>query len=183
MKICKKCLITKSLDDFYKHKGICKECFKDKNKKYKDENSENIKESIKIWYQKTKEDRRPLKAKYYRERRKNDDLFKLRTNISRLIRTSMYRGGYKKSSMTSDILGCSYIDFKIFIESKWECWMNWDNYGLYNGEINYGWDLDHILPISSGLNKEDMVKLNHYSNYQPLCSNINRNFKKDKIFY
>jgi hypothetical protein len=25
--------------------------------------------------------------------------------------------------------------------------MNWGNYGKYNGEINYGWDIDHIIPL------------------------------------
>jgi 16S rRNA A1518/A1519 N6-dimethyltransferase RsmA/KsgA/DIM1 with predicted DNA glycosylase/AP lyase activity len=44
MKNCKKCLVTKSVSDFYKHKGICKDCFKEKNKKYKDENAEHLKE-------------------------------------------------------------------------------------------------------------------------------------------
>ena len=40
-------------------------------------------------------------------------------------------------------------DFKIYIESLWEDWMNWENYGLYNGKENYGWDFDHIVPLSS----------------------------------
>jgi 5-methylcytosine-specific restriction endonuclease McrA len=181
MKNCKKCLVTKSVSDFYKHKGICKDCFKEKNKKYKDENAEHLKEIAKDWYHKTKEDRRSLKATYYRERRKKDDLFRLRSNLSRLVRTSMYRGGYKKDTMTENILGCSYIDFKLFIESKWEDWMNWDNYGLYNGELNYGWDLDHIIPISSGLTKDDIVGLSYYTNYQPLCSKINRDLKRDNL--
>ena len=83
--------------------------------------------------------------------------------------------------MTSDILGCSYIDFKLFIESKWEDWMDWNNYGLYNGELNYGWDLDHIIPISSGLTKDDIIKLSYYTNYQPLCSKVNRDLKRNNI--
>ena len=60
--------------------------------------------------------------------------------------------------------------------------MNWNNYGIYNGEENYGWDLDHIIPLSSGKCEEDVIRLNHYTNIQPLCSYINRNVKRDKIF-
>lgn len=28
--------------------------------------------------------------------------------------------------------------FKKYLESKFEDWMNWENRGLYNGELNYG---------------------------------------------
>jgi len=61
--------------------------------------------------------------------------------------------------------------------------MNWDNYGLYNGELNFGWDIDHIVPISTAKTKEEIIKLNHYENLQPLCSKINRDIKRDKIEY
>ena len=64
------------------------------------------------------------------------------------------------------------------MESKFENWMTWDNRGLYNGKLNYGWDIDHIIPISSAKSKEDIYRLNHYKNFQPLCSYTNRNIKK-----
>jgi hypothetical protein len=57
--------------------------------------------------------------------------------------------------------------------------MNWDNYGLYNGESNYGWDIDHIIPSSSAITEEELIKLNHFTNLQPLCSYINRKIKSD----
>ena len=59
--------------------------------------------------------------------------------------------------------------------------MSWNNRGRYNGEFNYGWDIDHIIPISSAKNEDDIIKLNHYTNLQPLCSKFNRDIKKDKI--
>jgi hypothetical protein len=89
--------------------------------------------------------------------------------------------GYKKNTRTYKILGCTYDEFKLHIESKFEEWMNWDNYGRYNGEENYGWHLDHIIPLSSVTTEEDIIRLNHYSNIQPLCSYINRYVKRDKI--
>lgn len=57
--------------------------------------------------------------------------------------------------------------------------MNWNNRGLYNGDFNYGWDLDHIMPLSEAKTPEDIIRLNHYTNLQPLCSKINRDIKKD----
>jgi len=57
--------------------------------------------------------------------------------------------------------------------------MNWDNYGLYNGTENYGWDIDHITPLKTTKVEDEVIKLNHYSNLQPLCSYHNRNIKRD----
>ena len=59
--------------------------------------------------------------------------------------------------------------------------MNWDNYGLYNGELGYGWDIDHIKPISSASTEQEVITLNHYTNLQPLCSKVNRDVKKNKV--
>ena len=47
--------------------------------------------------------------------------------------------------------------------------------GIENRGINL--HLDHIIPICSAKTDEDVYKLNHWSNFQPLCSKINRNIK------
>jgi hypothetical protein len=102
-------------------------------------------------------------------------------NINRNIRRSFKKKGIVKSKTICEILGCSYQDFKIYIESKFETWMNWNNYGLYNGQLNHGWDLDHIVPKSIAKTEEDILKLNHYTNFTPLCSKNNRDIKKNKL--
>ena len=114
-------------------------------------------------------------------RLKTDDIFRLTCNIRSLIKISFKNQGYTKRSKTYKILGCSYEDFKECIESQWEDWMGWDNYGLYNGEEKYGWDFDHIIPVSSALSEKDVYTLNHYSNIQPLCSYVNRCVKRDNM--
>ena len=58
--------------------------------------------------------------------------------------------------------------------------MTWDNKGLYNGVLNYGWDIDHKIPLSSANSEEDLYRLNHFTNLQPLCSKVNRDIKKDR---
>ena len=62
-----------------------------------------------------------------------------------------------------------------------EPWMSWDNYGKYNGQPEYGWDLDHIIPISSATSENEILKLSHYTNLQSLDSYINRCVKKNKF--
>lgn len=61
--------------------------------------------------------------------------------------------------------------------------MNWNNHGLYDGELNYGWDIDHIIPLSSAKTEEELLELNHFSNLQPLCSKVNRDIKKNHLIH
>lgn len=180
MKTCKKCNQDKDLSEFYKHKGSCKLCVLEHNKNYRLSNKEKLHKTSKIWIQNNIESIRKRRAKYCRERRQQDNFFNIKDSIKRLIWSSLKRHGYKKNSRTYEILGCSYDDFKNYLELKFESWMTWENKGKYNGELNYGWDIDHIIPLSSAKNEEEILKLNHYTNLQPLCSKINRDIKRAK---
>ncbi len=156
-----------------------KERIKDNYRKYYENNKESKLEYQKE-YQKNNKDKR---NSYLIERRQNDPLFKLITNVRNLIYNSFYYNGYSKNSKTEELLGCSFEELKQHLESKFEPWMNWDNRGLYNGELNYGWDIDHVIPLSSVNEEIDIIKLNHYTNLQPLCSKVNRDIKKDNLEY
>jgi hypothetical protein len=61
--------------------------------------------------------------------------------------------------------------------------MNWDNHGLYNGTERYGWDIDHRTPLDTAVTEEDVIRLNHYTNLQPLCSKVNRHIKRNNITF
>jgi hypothetical protein len=156
-----------------------KERIKDNYRKYYENNKESKLEYQKE-YQKNNKDKR---NSYLIERRQNDPLFKLITNVRNLIYNSFYYNGYSKNSKTEELLGCSFEELKQHLESKFEPWMDWNNRGLYNGELNYGWDIDHVIPLSSVNEESDIIKLNHYTNLQPLCSKINRDIKKDNLEY
>jgi 5-methylcytosine-specific restriction endonuclease McrA len=58
--------------------------------------------------------------------------------------------------------------------------MTWKNHGKYTGNYNETWQYDHIIPISNAATEEELIKLNHYSNFQPLCSKKNLE-KSNKI--
>ena len=163
------------------YKDNNKDKIKDYNKKYRSENLEKCRELSKEYYYDNIDERRAYSIKYTNDKLKSDDLFKLKFYLRSMIKKHFNRGGYSKSSKTQEILGCSFEEFKLYLESKFEDWMNWENRGLYNGELNYGWDIDHIIPLSSAKTEEDIIKLNHYLNLQPLCSYINRVVKKDKF--
>jgi hypothetical protein len=156
---------------------------KDREKEYRKLNYEKIKKYHKKYNENNKESIRIKKRLYESKRRRTDKLYNLRIKIGGLIRESLRRKGYTKKSRTFEILGCSYVEFMQHLESQFEPWMNWENYGKYNGELNYGWNIDHIIPNSSGDTEDEILKLNHYTNFQPLCSKVNRDIKKDKRDY
>lgn len=209
----KKSKIEYQKDYANKNKDRIKEYLKDYSKNYREDNKEDIKKRQKDYskkyykinrgriieyskkYQKENiEDRKEYSKKYrklnkikrsnrHKERMKSDVSYRLKYIIRNLIRRSLERSGYTKKSRTHEILGCSFKDFKLYLESKFENWMNWGNKGLYNGKFNYGWDIDHITPQSSATSEEEIIKLNHYTNFQPLCSKINRDIKNDRLDY
>ena len=145
-------------------------------KKYRENNKNKINEYAKNY---RKNNAELIKAKQ-NTKLKNDVLYKLKHNTRTLIRNSFKNKNLNKNSKTYQILGCSFEEFKSHLESKFELWMNWDNRGLYNGELNYGWDIDHITPLDSAITEEDVIRLNHYTNLQPLCSKVNRDIKRSK---
>lgn len=206
MKICNICTIEKPLTEFNKkkdtkdgHRNNCRECQKltrnkDKEKEsYKlwaNNNRQHLNEKAKEYYnlnktipkertKQTKEERRAKQRVWYNNKIKTDPLFKLSKNIRRSILSSFKRLNLVKDTKTQQILNCSFSELKIHIESLWESWMTWDNYGLYNGTPNYGWDIDHIKPSSIAINENKLIELNHYTNLQPLCSYYNRKIKRD----
>jgi len=162
-------------------KEVQKEKHKVYLKTYYQKNRVKILEQSKQYFKANQKIKQEKNNKRYKERRNNDPIFKLATNLKRNIRAVLNKNGLIKKSKTIKILGCSFEEFKVHIESKFEPWMNWDNHGLYNGTENYGWDIDHIIPSSSALTEEDVYQLNHYTNLQPLCSHINRDIKRNKI--
>ena len=145
-------------------------------KKYKteEERKEAKRLYLKKWREENKEKLREYQKKYKTE---VDKLYRFKYKIRALVSRGIKKVNTNGNTDGEKILGCSFKELREYIESQWEDWMNWDNYGLYNGELNYGWDIDHIKPLSLCESEEDVYKLNHYTNLQPLCSYINRNVK------
>lgn len=124
------------------------------------------------------------KSDYVKKRLNNDVLYRLKHNVGCGIRQAFKRNGFTKNSKTFIILGCTFEEFKLHLESQFQSWMSWDNYGKPKNKLlipSNTWDIDHIIPISTAKTEEDVVMLNHYTNLQPLCSYVNQLIKKDNV--
>jgi len=179
--ICKTCKIEKLVSEFTLRKDLdtyrlsCKTCISKKKNNYYNNNLEHIKNRVKTYRKHNKEKRN----KSHKERVKNDPLYKFMFNTRSNIRTAFKRKNFKKNSGTEKILGCSIEQFKKHIESKFESWMNWENNGKYS-KNKKSWQLDHIIPLSTAKTIDDVIRLNHYTNFQPL--DALENIKKGNKF-
>lgn len=115
---------------------------------------------------KTPEETQARQTAYIRERRRTNPLVKLRANIGTLIANALSNQGYKKSSKSATILGCSFEQFYIHIEQQFTLGMSWNN--------RSEWHIDHIIPISFARSEQELVLLNHYSNLRPFWGNDNQ---------
>ena len=187
MKVCSKCKIEKSFNEFSKSKrlkdGLQKECIdcvnkynkeyylknKDKIKinvsNYSKKNSQKITEKNKVYYLKNKDKIIKKTSSYRKERISNYYLFKLICLARTRIWQSFKNNGFTKSSKTYKLLGCTFEEFKEHLEKQFKDGMSWENQGE--------WHLDHIHPISLAESEEEIIKLNHYTNFQPLWAEEN----------
>jgi hypothetical protein len=106
--------------------------------------------------------------------------FKIGQNLRGRIRIALKKKFVDKirGEHTKDLLGCSFEELKLYLESKFQDGMSWDNYGVK------GWHIDHIIPCDSfDLTKsEERRKCFHYSNLQPLWwyDNLSKGNKIDE---
>jgi hypothetical protein len=159
-KVCTKCGVEKPITDFYKQKGhstgyrsVCKVCVAEYNKRYKTDNKEELKHSVKEyqknnreklneisrrWY--SKADKKKLRE-YAREweykRYKTDTQFR----VGKQLRNRVYQAlkGIDKTDTTLNLLGCSVSDLTDHLEKQFVSGMTWNNYGDV-------WEIDHIKP-------------------------------------
>jgi hypothetical protein len=194
-KICTKCKKEKDICEFGNHKKnkdgkrySCKECENTESRKWKENNKDKVLEYSKIYnirrlelnktqsksnkekflesqkryYNNNKEKVIKRIVEYQKNKIKEDNLFKLKKTIQRTIRRYIKN----KKFTTTEIIGCDYESFKIYFESLFTEGMSWDKLGY---EIH----IDHIIPLSSAKTEDDLYKLNHYTNLQPLWTKDN----------
>lgn len=95
-----------------------------------------------------------------------DPLFKIRRNIRALISGRIRARGYTKRSKTSEILGCTWDEFKVHIERQFLKDMAWEKVGRLI-------HIDHITPTASAKTEREFLALNHFTNLRPVWAKDN----------
>lgn len=184
-KICKVCCEEKDISSFgirndssSGYRSECKKCRSEKSKVYYSDNKESIlskvdkdrKRKYDLEYRKkyvsnnrdkVNESQRKTYSKY-----KDEPIRKLVSNVRARIRASFTVKRWNKNNTTKEILGCDFNTLYNHIEDKFTDGMCWDKIG---SEIH----IDHIIPLATAKTKEDVLRLNHYTNLQPLWASDN----------
>jgi hypothetical protein len=95
---------------------------------------------------------------YYMYKMKTDPLFKIKKNIRNRI--WKYTKSIGKSKKTFDIVGITAENLKTYLENQFISNMTWENYGV--------WHIDHRIPLDSAKTEDEIYKLCHYTNLQPM---------------
>jgi hypothetical protein len=138
----------------------------DKYRITKKEWREENKESVSIKSKEYRQKNRKLLSEYEKNRRDVDPLFKTIRYVRNRINQYLKSKNFKKNSKSFDLVGCSPMFLKEYIESQFTEGMSWELMGEFI-------HIDHKIPLSSGKNEDEVIKLCHYSNLQPLWSKDN----------
>jgi hypothetical protein len=161
IKECKRLYREKNKDNIkaymnmYRDKN--KEAIKHKTKEYITKNIDKVKERKVAYNNKNRKELIKYRMQYKNKKLATDFMFKLKFNISNLIRTSLKTKGCSKKTQTSILLKCTALEFQSWLGQKPE--------GNYH--------LDHICPCSQAQNEEELIKLQHYSNFRWLKAEDN----------
>lgn len=180
---CKDCEKAKQRTYFTKNKELIYAKKRAKEEQDKIKAKEDRRRYITTWLAKNPEYRREYyqenkelilqrSANYSKKRRQEDVLFVLKIGMKRRVIEAISSQGYTKRSRSYEILGCDAKALKEYIEKQFQPGMNWVDRSL--------WHLDHKIPLASAKSEEELLKLCHYTNLQPLWAADNQ-FKGDKI--
>jgi hypothetical protein len=149
----------------------------------KEKNSEKFRLRSNEYYKKNKENRLEYRKTYLKNNREKHNeyvknkklsspIYYLSCVVRNRIRTFLKSKNVTKKNKTFDIVGCSPEFLKEYLEQKFTEGMSWE---LMGSNIH----IDHIIPLSSAKTEEELYKLCHHTNLQPLWAEDNLK-KSDK---
>jgi len=192
-KTCKKCDFENNKEVHKKFRENNREKLKQINRDYYSTNKKEIKErqkykkpqwdkkyylNNKIKIQKTQQDR--VKIRY-----NTDPNFRIRKCISKSISRHLSKNNSSKNSKSClNYMSYSMDELKKHLESLFESWMTWNNYGIYvasiwddNDSSTWTWQIDHIIPHSTfkynSMDDEEFKKCWSLDNLRPYSSKQN----------
>jgi hypothetical protein len=103
--------------------------------------------------------------KYKQDKYHKDPIFKIIICVRARVNNFLKEKNIKKNNKTFEIVGCSPQSLKEHLEKLFIDGMTWDN--------QCKWHIDHKIPLASAKTEEELYKLCHYTNLQPLWAEDN----------
>jgi len=152
------------------------------NKNYRIENAAALILQKSDYRRRNKSKIAAAKKVYEKNKLNNDPSFKLRKRLSLFVRLAL--NGNKQGFSILEFLPYSIEKLKLYLESLFEPWMSWDNWGVYNSETwndndktTWTWQLDHVIPQCQlpyqNMDEENFKKCWTLENLRPLSAKIN----------
>ena len=142
--------------------------YKKQNRNYWEKTKDLQSKKKKIWI----ENNREKYNSYWTNRKNIDPKFKLLMGMRSRLSGYLKKLHISKKNKTFDIVGCTPEFLKEHLETQFVDGMTWDN--------RSEWHIDHIIPLSSAKTEDELYKLCHYTNLQPLWAEDNLK-KSNKI--
>ena len=191
MKICTKCKLEREENEFFSDKrhsdglySSCKSCCRDfafkhrrteKGVMYMKKYNSSVERKICLREYNNCDKRREylekrrmsIRYKEYNREYKQTEKYKAYEKehmLEHLLRHRLrmaLKGNFKAGSAVRD-LGCTIQELKVHLEKLFKPGMTWENYGE--------WHIDHKYPLSKAdlTDREQLLKVCHYTNLQPL---------------
>lgn len=102
---------------------------------------------------------------YENYRFKTDPIYNLISRLRTRTRQIIKKNNFSKSKKFYDYIGCTGEELYNHIEKQFTKGMSWDRLE----EIH----IDHIIPLASAKTEEELFRLCHYTNLQPLWAEDN----------
>jgi hypothetical protein len=174
-------ILTKQSEKYYANKSIKQ----NRNKNYYQNNRIKLLNDSKKYYLYNKEKIKNYHNIYFKRKRKDNLSFKIKTCISANIYFYLKnKNSLKNGKPVLKYLNYSIEELKFHLQSQFEPWMNWSNYGKYNSktwkdddESTWTWQIDHIIPHStfnySSMEDEEFKRCWSLNNLRPYNSKLN----------
>lgn len=143
-------------------KRVCRDCERKDSREYQRKNPEKARANNEKMmarnpdYKKQWKENNVDRLRLYRRQYESRPDVKLKKRVSRAIHHALRKRGSSKTADTLSFLPYGIKDLKKHLESQFEPWMSWENWGKYNPSTwddsnpkTWTWQLDHKIPMAN----------------------------------